>query len=81
MNLDYVQSLLSIPDQSSNIVIKIDNYRNIELVKNELESLYGDSFIYFSEKQDALERSENTVLALRSSLSIFAGISLHRSLR
>ncbi|MHA1754496.1 MAG: ABC transporter permease [Candidatus Odinarchaeia archaeon] len=76
MNISDVQKILSIPNQASEIVIKVDDYRNIDGVLSELESRFGNAFNYYSQKKDALERSSTNILTLRASLSVFAGISL-----
>lgn len=76
MNIKFVQDISGIGDQASEIVVKIDNYRNIAPVTESLRQIYGDRLSYYSQKSEALERSESNILVLRGALNIFSILAL-----
>ncbi len=76
LNIEFIQSLFHLENQATEIVLKIDSYRNIETVINNLRNIYGDKFTYYSQKLEALEKSESNILVLRGALNIFSILAL-----
>ncbi len=76
LNIEFIQGLFHSENQATEIVLKIDSYRNIETVINRLRNIYGDKFNYYSQKLEALDKSESNILVLRGALNIFSILAL-----
>ncbi|WEU40665.1 MAG: FtsX-like permease family protein [Candidatus Odinarchaeum yellowstonii] len=75
-NIEFIQSLLHMESQATELVLKIDSYRNIDAVINNLRNLYGDKFTYYSQKLEALDKSSSNIMVLRGALNIFSILAL-----